>query len=223
MEAQMLPDVPSANVVGEVVGRERPEEIVVVGCHFDSWDVGTGAMDDGGGCIAAWEAVRLIKASGMRPRRTLRVVLFTNEENGLRGGLGYRDRHHEVLDRHVLMIESDAGVFRPLGFGFTGSPRARQTVTRIASLLEGIDASRVVEGGGGADIGPSVRAANIPSMSLDVDGSRYFVYHHSPADTVDRLDPQDVAKCVAALAVMGYVVADLPERLHADLGQGPGR
>lgn len=223
MEAHTLPDAASANVIGEVAGRERPEEVVVLGCHFDSWDVGTGAMDDGGGCVAAWEAVRLIKASGLRPRRTVRVVLFTNEENGLRGGLAYRDRHRDDLERHVLMMESDAGVFRPLGFGFTGSTRARQTVTRIASLLEGIDAARVVDGGGGADIGPSVRAANVPSMSLDVDGSRYFVYHHTPADTVDRLESQDVAKCVAAMAVMGYVVADLPERLHVDAGHSPGR
>lgn len=220
MEAQTLPDTESANVVGEITGRERPEEVVVVACHFDSWDVGTGAMDDGGGCIAAWEAVRLMKRLNLRPRRTVRVVLYTNEENGLRGGLAYRDRHRESLANHVLMIESDAGVFRPLGFGFSGSPPARDIVTRIATLLEGIDASRIGPSGGGADIGPSVAAAGIPAMSLDVEGSRYFVYHHTPADTVDRLDAQDLAKCVAAMAVMSYVVADLPERLPG--GATPG-
>lgn len=223
MEARTLPDVESANVIGELTGRERPEEIVVLACHFDSWDVGTGAMDDGGGCIAAWEAVRLMARLNLRPRRTVRVVLYTNEENGLRGGLAYRDRHHDALDRHVLMIESDAGVFRPLGFGFTGSARAREIVTRIASLLEGIDATRIGPAGGGADIGPSVQAAGIPSMSLDVDGSRYFVYHHTPADTIDRLDAHDIARSVAAMAVMAYVVADLPERLPVESGASAGR
>lgn len=223
MEAQTLPDVESANVIGEIAGRERPDEFVVVACHYDSWDVGTGAMDDGGGCVAVWEAVRLMKKLDLRPRRTVRVVLYTNEENGLRGGLAYRDRHRDALARHVLMIESDAGVFRPLGFGFTGSPRAREIVTRVATLLQGIEASRIGPAGGGADIGPSVQAASIPAMSLDVDGSRYFVYHHTPADTIERLDPQDVAKSVAALAVMSYVVADLPERLPVDQEPSPGR
>jgi carboxypeptidase Q len=223
MEAQTLPDVESANVVGELTGREIPEEVVVVACHLDSWDVGTGAMDDGGGCIAAWEAVRLMARLKLRPRRTVRVVLYTNEENGLRGGLAYRDRHRDALARHVLMIESDAGVFRPLGFGFTGSAAARAIVTRIATLLEGIEASRIGPAGGGADIGPSVQAANIPAMSLDVEGSRYFVYHHSPADTIDRLDAQDMAKGVAAMAVMAYVVADLPERLPADTATPGGQ
>ena len=168
------------------------------------------------GAIVAWEAVRLMKTLGLRPRRTVRAVLFANEENGLRGGLGYRDRHKDALRNHVLMLESDAGVFRPLGFGFTGSPQARERVTAIASLLAGIGADRVGAAGGGADIGPSVRAANLPSMSLDVDGSRYFAYHHTPADTVERLDPKDVAKCAAAMAVMAYVVADMPERLPVE-------
>lgn len=213
MEARMEPDSESANVVGEITGRERPGEIVVLSGHFDSWDVGTGAMDDGGGAIVSWEAVRLMKRLGLRPRRTVRAVLYSNEENGLRGGLGYRDLHRDALRDHVLMVESDAGVFRPLGFGFTGSPQARARVTEIAALLASIGADRVSAGGGGADIGPSVRAGNLPSMSLDVDGSQYFTYHHTPADTVERLDAKDVAKCTAAMAVMAYVVADMPERL----------
>jgi carboxypeptidase Q len=213
MEAQMLPDAESANVIGEITGRERPEEIVVLGCHFDSWDVGTGATDDGGGCIASWEAVRLMKKLGLRPRRTVRVVLFTNEENGLRGGLAYRDQHLAELANHVLMIETDGGVFRPLGFGFSGNEQARATVKAAASLLAGIGATRIGAAGGGADIGPSVQAGKVPSMSLDVDGSLYFTIHHTPADTVDKIEPTDIARCVAALAVMGYVVADIPFRL----------
>jgi carboxypeptidase Q len=213
MEAKMLPDAESANVIGEIAGRERPEEIVVLGCHFDSWDVGAGATDDGGGCIASWEAMRLMKKLGLRPRRTVRAVLFTNEENGLRGGLGYRDQHATELANHVLMIETDGGVFRPLGFGFSGSDQARATVKLVASLLSGIDAARIGASGGGADIGPSVQAGKLPSMSLDVDGSLYFTIHHTQADTVDKIEPADLARCVAALAVMGYVVADLPTRL----------
>ena len=213
MEARMLPDAESANVIGEIAGRERPEEIVVLGCHFDSWDVGTGATDDGGGCIASWEAVRLMKKLGLRPRRTVRAVLYTNEENGLRGGLAYRDQHMTELANHVLMIETDGGVFRPLGFGFSGNDQARTTVKAVASLLAGIGATRIGASGGGADIGPSVQAGKVPSMSLDVDGSLYFTIHHTAADTVDKIDPADIARCVAALAVMGYVVADLPSRL----------
>ncbi|MFV2006419.1 MAG: M20/M25/M40 family metallo-hydrolase, partial [Longimicrobiales bacterium] len=120
MEAKTLPDVMSRNVVAEVVGRESPEEIVVLGGHIDSWDVGQGAMDDAGGSVAAWEAVRLIRDLGLRPRRTVRVVLWTNEENGLAGGNGYRDAHLEEVGDHLLAMESDGGVFRPLGFGFTG-------------------------------------------------------------------------------------------------------
>jgi len=213
MDARMLPDAESANVIGEIAGRERPEEVVVLGCHFDSWDVGTGATDDGGGCVASWEAVRLMKQLGLRPRRTVRAVLFTNEENGLRGGLAYRDQHLAELPNHVLMIETDGGVFRPLGFGFSGNDQARATVKAIASLLAGIGAARVGASGGGADIGPSVQAGKVPSMSLDVDGSLYFTIHHTEADTVDKIEPTDIARCVAALAVMGYVVADLPARL----------
>jgi carboxypeptidase Q len=213
MEASTLPDADSANVVGEIVGRERPGEVVVIGCHFDSWDVGTGAIDDGGGCVAAWEAVRLMKATGLRPRRTVRAVLFTNEENGLRGGLAYRDRHRAELASHVLMIEADLGFFPPLAFGFTGNDAARATVTQVATLLDGIDAGRVGASGSGADIGPSVEAGAVPSMSFNGDARTYFMYHHTPADTIDRIEPMDLSRAVAALSVMAYVVADAPQRL----------
>lgn len=212
MEARTDGDVESANVIGELRGRERPDEIVVVGGHLDSWDVGAGAQDDGGGCIATWEAVRLMKALGLRPRRTVRVVLFTNEENGTRGGTAYRDMHRAELAQHVAMLESDSGVFRPTGFGFTGSARARATVMVIASLLEGLGASTISAVGGGADIGPSVEAARIPALSLDVDGP-YFQIHHTQADTVDKVDPRELATCVAAIAVMTYVLAEMPQRL----------
>ncbi len=213
MDARMEPDVESANVVGEIRGRERPDEIVVVSGHLDSWDVGAGASDDGGGCVVSWEALRIMKKLNLRPRRTVRVVLWTNEENGGRGGVAYRDQHRAELARHVLMMESDNGVFRPLGFGFSGSDTARQTVTAIATLLSGLAASDIVAGGDGADITPSARAGRIPGLSLEVDASQYFQIHHTQADTVDKIDPVDMAKCAAIITVMAYVVADLPWRL----------
>jgi carboxypeptidase Q len=212
MEAHFEPDVQSANVIGEIIGREKPEEVVVLGCHFDSWDVGTGASDDGGGCVVGWETLRLVKKLGLRPRRTLRMVLFTNEENGLRGGLAYAEKYKDQLASHVLMFESDLGVFRPTGFNFSGSDAARETIRQIATLVEGLDAHRIGPGGGGADIGPAVRAGNIPALSPVVEGD-YFLIHHTPADTVERIEPMDVARNAAAIAVMTYVVADLERRL----------
>ncbi len=211
-EARFEGEVESANVVGELTGRERPDEVVVVAGHLDSWDVGTGASDDGGGCVATWEALRIMKKLGLRPRRTVRVVLFTNEENGGRGGLAYRDRHRAELPKHVMMLESDIGVFRPTGFGLTGSDQARHTVTGIATLLRGMRADLVGPVGGGADIDPSAREAGIPALSLEVDGD-YFMVHHTPADTIERIVPAELAQCAAAVAVMAYVVADLPQRL----------
>jgi carboxypeptidase Q len=213
MEAHFLEDAESANVVGELRGREKPEEVIVLGGHIDSWDVGAGAVDDGGGCLVTWTVLKVLKELNLRPRRTIRVVLFTNEENGLRGGLAYLDAHKDELANHLMMLESDSGVFRPLGFGLSANDSALNTVHEIASLLDAIGVSKVESGGGGADISPSVRAGHIPSMSLEVDDSRYFIYHHTPADTVDKLNPMDMSLCVAAVGVMGYVIADMPERL----------
>jgi carboxypeptidase Q len=210
MQAETLPDAPSRNVVAEVTGSEHPEEVVVLGGHTDSWDVGQGAMDDGGGVVAAWEAVRLIKELGLRPRRTIRVVGWVNEENGGAGGRQYVQDHGD--ERHVLAIESDAGVFSPLGFGFTGSDRGFAVVSRAGRLLERIGAGTITRGGGGADIAPLMETG-VPGMGLVVDDARYFWYHHSDGDTLDKLDPDEMARCVAAMAVMAYVVADLPEAL----------
>ncbi len=212
MEAQWLPDADSYNVVGELVGSEYPEEIIVMGGHIDSWDVGTGAMDDAGGCVAAWEALRLMKEMGLRPKRTIRVVMWTNEENGLRGANAYRDAHMEELHNHVLAMESDAGLFKPSGFGFSGSDAAFDLLTEIGRLLEDLDSGTVTRGGGGADIGPIMREG-VPGMGLNVDGSKYFWYHHTNADYVDKLDPDDVARSVATMAVFAWVVADMEQRL----------
>jgi carboxypeptidase Q len=216
MEAKFLPDAESANVIAEIKGSEKPDEIVLVSGHFDSWDVGQGAHDDGGGCIVAWEAVRLLKELKLRPRRTIRVVLYTNEENGLRGGNAYRDAHRAELAKHMLAIESDSGIYRPEGFGLaaTASPQVRADIEEIAKLLSGIRATRIAPNGGGADIGPIMREG-VPGMSLNVDGTHYFDIHHTEADTLDKIDPQDLAHCVAAMAVRAYTVADMPQALNA--------
>jgi len=212
MSATTLPDAPSRNVMGELVGSEKPDELVVFGGHIDSWDVGRGAMDDGGGVVVAWEAVRLLKRLGLRPKRTIRVVGWTNEENGGRGGQAYRDAHKAEVDKHVLAIESDGGVFRPQGFSFTGSDAALEMLKQIALLLDRIDATAIVKGGGGADIGP-IMALGVPGLGLNVDGTKYFWYHHTDADTIDKLDPNEMARCVATMAVMAYVAADMAETL----------
>jgi carboxypeptidase Q len=212
MSARFLPDAPSRNVVAELRGTTNPDEVVVLGGHIDSWDVGQGAMDDGGGVVAAWEAVRLMKVLGLRPRRTVRVVAWTNEENGTAGGRAYRDAHRAEVEQHVLAIESDEGVFRPRGVAFSGTDSATAVVRQVARLLDRIGAGGVAPDGGGADIGP-IAQLGVPAMSPDVDGTKYFWYHHTEADTMDKLDPREVALCVATMAVMAYVVADLPEPL----------
>ena len=207
-----LPDAESRNVVGELVGSEFPDEVIVFGGHIDSWDVGTGAMDDAGGCVAAWEALRLMKKLGLRPKRTIRVVMWTNEENGMRGGNAYKDAHINELDNHILAMESDGGVFAPIGFGFSGSDAAFDIITQVCSLLKGIDSGKITKGGGGADIGP-IMQEGVPGMGLNVDGTKYFWYHHTNADYVDKLDPVEVAKSVATMGVMAFVVADMEQRL----------
>jgi carboxypeptidase Q len=207
MEARLEPDAQSYNVVGELRGRELPNEIVLVGGHFDSWDVGTGASDDAGGCVVTWEALRLMRTLGLRPRRTVRVVLFTNEENGLRGGTTYRDAHRDELKNHILLLESDGGVFDPAGWGFTGPDAARAIVTGAAGLLKGLGAASVLAAGSGADIGPSAEAAGIPTMSHNVKGD-YFLIHHTHADTIARITPRQMSDNAAAIAVMAYVIAE---------------
>jgi len=214
MEAKFLPDAESANVIAELKGSEKPDEIVLIGGHFDSWDVGQGAHDDGGGCIVAWEAVRLLKELGLKPRRTIRVVLYTNEENGLRGGNAYHDAHRAEIANHIFAIESDSGVYRPEGFGLaaTAPLQVRSNMIEIAKLLSGIGADQIAADGGGADIGPMMREGVI-GASLDVDGTHYFDIHHTQADTLDKVNPRELALCVATMAVMAYTVADLPESL----------
>ena len=217
-DAQALPDAVSANVIGELRGRDKPDEIVVIGGHIDSWDVGQGAHDDGAGVVTMMQALTTLRKLGLTPRRTIRVVLFTNEENGTRGGRDYAKDHAAELPNTVLAVESDSGGFAPRGFSVQTKPevqdRVKARVTDIGSLLAPIGASRVTVGHGGADIGPMV-PAGVPTLGLDTDGRTYFDIHHTEADTLDKVDPAALADDVAAVAALAYVVADMPERIDA--------
>ncbi|MFN0151529.1 MAG: M20/M25/M40 family metallo-hydrolase [bacterium] len=233
MGAHQLEDAPSANVIGEVVGRELPDEIVVVSGHLDSWDVGQGAQDDGVGCILAMEAAHLIQRLGLAPRRTIRVVLFTNEENGARGGNAYRDTYQGVAHNHVAAIESDSGNGPVQGFSLdlraieTGDSasdaRAEADVAaarvrgvailrELAPLFEPLGATGMVPGGSGVDVEPMVKEG-VAGIGVRHDTSRYFDVHHTHADTFEKIDRADLNRNVAAMAVLAYVLADMPERL----------
>ena len=225
MEARTEPDAPSANVVAELRGRERPEEVVVIGGHLDSWDVGQGAQDDGGGCITAMEALNVLRKAGMRPRRTIRVVLFVNEENGLAGGKEYAKAHADELSKHVAAIEHDGGTFEPLGFSFeiddpAARARALAQCGEMVKLLAPIGPIVTRPGGGGADISP-MGPAGVPMLGQFVDATRYFDYHHTNADTLDKIDPADLTKNVAAMAAMAYLLAEAPGRIGDDWTKTP--
>ena len=212
MEAKTLPDHATAQVIGELRGSERPEEVVVIGGHLDSWDAGTGAHDDASGCIAPWQAVALMKKLGLRPRRTIRVVLFANEENGVRGGNAYKAMIGDAIKNHVAAIEMDGGAERPVGFGVTGNEKAMAQAAAIGKLLDPIQAGRISAGGGGTDIGPIARDG-VTALGLRTVGERYWEWHHTAADTLDKILPEDFRKNIAAMAVMAYVLADMPDRL----------
>src|SRR5579885_2562041 len=208
MDERMLPNAKSANVIGEIRGRERPDEIVLIGGHIDSWDVGQGAQDDGSGVVAAMQAAALIHKLDLRPRRTIRVVLWTNEENGLAGARAYRIWAGESVRRHIAAIEMDGGAETPVGFGVSGSLFSR--AAEIGKLLDSIGAGAIMRGGGGADIAPLMRDGG-PGLALRTTGEHYFDWHHTAADTVDKVDPEDLRRCTAAMAVMAYVLADMPD------------
>jgi len=195
-------DVRSHNVVGEVVGRELPDEVVLIGAHLDAWDVGQGAHDDGAGCAHVLEAARLLLGSTLgRPRRTVRCVLFMNEENGLRGALAYRDAHRDELERHVLAIESDRGGGLPLGYASDAALGALETLT---ALFGGAPWAR----GGGADISP-LAEFGVPLAGLYPNPQRYFDFHHSSHDVLEAVHPRELELGAIALASMAWLAADL--------------
>ena len=204
LSAQTLPDVESANVVGELRGTEKPNEVIVMGGHLDSWDIGFGAQDDGAGCVQSIEALRILKKFGLKPRRTIRAVMFMNEENGLRGGIGYaaKDRPGE---KHIAAIESDEGGFNPRGFAINDTV----TYTKVAPwapILRSFGADHITLGGGAADISPLAQKG-VPMISLSVDTHRYFDMHHSENDNLAAVNERELALGAAAMAILTYVMA----------------
>ena len=214
MGAEMLPDADSGDVIGEIPGKERPEEVVVIGGHIDSWDVGQGAQDDGAAIMACLQALAIIHQLGLQPRRTLRVAFWVNEENGTRGGEAYRAFVGDQLKNQVMALEMDGGAETPRGFGASMDEKSMELLRQIGKLLEPVGAGEISSGGGGEDITALIRDG-VPGMSERAAGTHYFDWHHSEADTLDKVDPEDFRKSVAALAVMSYVVADMPALLTA--------
>ncbi len=209
-----LPDAESANVVGEIPGREAPQEIVLLGAHLDSWDLGTGALDDAAGCGIVIEAARQIGLMKERPRRTIRVVLFANEENGLKGGKTYAQTHAAELASHVAALEADLGQGPPLGFGWNAGPSAETALKAVAGALAPIAADTLkVEDIGGADL-IYLLPSGMPNLGLTLDATDYFDYHHTANDNFDRIDPKILDRSTAAAATLAYVLAEMPGTLE---------
>jgi hypothetical protein len=201
----------SANVIGDIPGRGAPDEVVLLGAHRDSWDLGEGAIDDGAGCGVVIEAARLAAGMTPPPKRTIRVVLFANEENGLAGGRAYPVAHRAELARHVAALESDLGSGRPIGLNWNAGPSAEPVVREIAALLDPLGAGTLKAGGlGGADISRLV-LSGVPLFSVSQDASRYFDWHHTANDTFDKIEPESLDRVTAAVAVFAYVAATMPE------------
>jgi carboxypeptidase Q len=216
-----LPDVESANVVGEVRGREKPDEVVLLGAHLDSWDLATGAVDDGAGVAIVMEAGRLIAKLPQAPRRTVRVVLYMNEENGSRGGKGYAEAHKAELANHVAAMEADSGAGRPLLLNVRAGEGGARDLNQWLAPLSTLGLGEAVDGGeGGADIGP-LGAARVPFVSVQQDTTHYFDYHHSAADTFDKVEPQALASTAAVFAWVAYALAEMPATLPRPLPAPP--
>lgn len=212
MGARNYPDADSFNTVAEIIGSKYPEQVVLVSGHLDSWDVGQGAMDDGGGAFISWEALSLIKDLGLRPKRTLRLVLWTAEEQGGIGAFQYYQLHKANISNYSLVMESDLGTFLPSGLQFTGSEKARAIMEEIMNLLRPINITQVFEAGEGTDINFWIQAG-VPGASLLDDLYKYFSFHHSHGDTMTVMDPKQMNVAAAVWAVVSYVVADMEEML----------
>ncbi|MFT5284614.1 MAG: carboxypeptidase Q [Planctomycetota bacterium] len=213
LDCKSFPNAPSFNVVGELVGHESPEEVVVLGGHLDCWDVGQGAHDDGGPCCQTVEAVRILKKLNLRSRRTLRVVLFMNEENGLGGANAYYDAYKDQMQNHVFAIESDSGAFTPRGFRSDAGPKAMAVLRDIVTLFEGTGGERMYVGGGGADVSPMKKSGVITASYLP-DSQRYFDLHHSARDTIAEVSPRELELGAGLITALVYVIADLEQPLH---------
>jgi hypothetical protein len=212
---QTLPDVEAANVVAELKGSEKPDEIVLISGHLDSWDLATGAIDDGAGVAMVMGAMRSLARLPQRPRRTVRAVLFANEENGLRGGKAYQKDHAAELARHAAAIEMDSGAGRVESIEGHGAAALFAPLMGASGPLAALGIKSVGDGGhGGADIGALGRDAQVPFLDLSQDHARYFDWHHSAADTLDKVDPRELAQATAALSLATWVLADSPGTLE---------
>lgn len=204
--AKMLADTIGHNVIGEIRGSEFPDEYITIGGHLDSWDAGEGAHDDGAGCVHSIEVLRTLKAIGYKPRRTIRIVLFANEENGLRGGNAYAANAKENNEKHYFALESDAGGFTPRGFGFSGSDAQLEKIRSWVPLLHPYGASEIAKGGGGADIGPLNRTFGTPVAGLIPDSQRYFDIHHARSDVFEAVNKRELELGAITMTALIYLV-----------------
>jgi carboxypeptidase Q len=211
---QRLPDATSYNVIGDLKGSEHPEQIVVVSGHLDSWDLGTGAIDDGAGVVMAMEAAEILQKLQLHPKRTLRVIAWMDEENGSSGSQQYTKDHSSDFPNHVAAIESDSGAAHPLGFEVRMTPRAIQLLQPAVNVLDSFGAT-VIQASSfapGADIS-AMSDAGVPAFGIMQDGRTYFHYHHTAADTLDKIVPSELRENAAAMAVMGYAMASMKDPL----------
>jgi carboxypeptidase Q len=210
---QQLPDAVSSNVIADLKGTQHPEQIVIVSGHLDSWDLGTGAIDDGAGVAVAMQVPNLVKQLGLHPRRTIRVIAWMNEENGLRGGKTYARDHARDVANHFAAIETDSGADHPVGFNLVGKPELKLFFAPVAGVLKSSGAGLLaVKEQAGADIDPLAKLG-VPNFSPIQDSRFYFNYHHTAADTLDKIDPRELAENAAINAVLAYALANLEQPL----------
>lgn len=202
---ETLADAKSYNVVGEIKGSEKPDEIIVVGGHLDSWDLAEGAHDDGAGCVQSIEVLRIMKTLGIKPKRTIRAVMFMNEENGLRGGVKYADLAKQGNERHIAAVESDNGGFTPRGFGIVGTAEQRAKVMPWKPLLAPYGLAEIGAGSGGADIGPLAQSGTV-LFGFKPDSQRYFDYHHTPVDNFETISQRELEMGAASMAALVFLL-----------------
>lgn len=207
LTCKTLPDVQSANVVGEITGTEQPKEIIVVGGHLDAWDKGQGAHDDGAGCVQAIEVVHLLKKLGVKPKRTIRAVMFINEENGNRGGKGYPLAAERNGENHIAAIESDRGGFAPRALSVQGDSMLLKKVQRWQSIFKPLKVDDIIAGGSGVDVSPTVEKG-AAGFGLIVEDQRYFDYHHSDNDTIDKVNPRELQLGAIVEAMLCWLISE---------------
>ena len=214
---QQLPDVESYNVIGDIKGSEHPEQVIVVSGHLDSWDLGTGAIDDGAGVAVSMEAANLMQKLHLKPKRTIRVIAWMNEENGLAGSKQYEKDHEKEWMNHFAAMETDGGAGHPLGINIKGNAEVKKMLAPVAAILQqsGAGMLNLVEHCG-ADIGP-MEKAGVPAFSPIQDSRFYFNYHHTAADTLDKIVPKELAENSAVVAVLAYALANMEPRMLSGL------